>query len=102
MLSEREQRALRQIEQQIVADDPQFVATMRNLRVRRTGRWSIRRSHDVIVVISGLSALLCMALSLAGPAAVAILLAVVTFALRPRAVPRAVDLRQLRRRPAGS
>jgi O-antigen ligase len=75
-----------EIERQIVGEDPRFAASMRGLLSGRTERW-VCRGYDVIIVVAALTAVLCLALSSGGPALVAILLAGVTFHLRPRRRP---------------
>jgi hypothetical protein len=80
ILSERERRILVEIERQLAVTDPRFA------RVMRHGTWSAtawtRRGCDSVTVLALLSALLCAALSLIGPVAVAVLLAAASHYLR--------------------
>ena len=65
MLSGQEGREFAEIAEQIGADDPRFAVSMRRLQSRRAGR-----GHDVVIVVSAATAVLCLLLSL-GPAAFA-------------------------------
>ena len=80
ILSERERRILVGIERHLAATDPRFVRVMR-YDTRNAAAWT-RRGCDVVTVVACLSALLCAALSLIGPAAVAVLLATASHYLR--------------------
>jgi Protein of unknown function (DUF3040) len=80
ILSERERRILVEIERQLAATDPRFTRVMRR-GTRCATAWR-RRGCDVITVLACTSALLCAALSLIGPAAVAVLLATASRYLR--------------------
>ncbi len=97
MLSEREQQAIDEIEQQISEQDPRFVASMQRLLPGRVGRWT-RRGYDAVIVVAALSALLCLTLSVPGAALTAVLLAVVTGYLRLRGYPSCTGRRWRRRR----
>lgn len=65
MLSEREARSLREIEQHLTQDDMRFAALMNrpvfDRRERRT-RWA----YDTVVVLAALAAVLCMVLAGSG------------------------------------
>jgi hypothetical protein len=80
ILSERERRMLVEIERQLTATDPQLARTMR-LGTRSTTAWS-RRACDSVTAIAWLSALLCAALFLIGPAVVAALIVTASHHLR--------------------
>jgi hypothetical protein len=96
MLSGQEERAFVEIAEQMTADDPRFVASMRRLQARRR-----RRGHDVVVVIAAASAVLCVLLSLPAAAFAAGTLAYATHRLRPRPTRRPVARRPARRRRRG-
>jgi hypothetical protein len=89
MLSKQERRAFAEIAEQVVADDPQFAASMRALQSSRPGR-----GHAVVVVLAAATAVLCLLLLLAGPCLMAAALAFGAYGLRPRRPER----RPLRRR----
>ena len=61
MLSEREARALRQIEQQLAADDPRFASRISRALPGRPSRWPRKLQIPVITVML-LSAVLCLAI----------------------------------------
>ena len=92
MLSGQDERAFAQIADQIAADDPRFAASMRRLKGRRP-----TRVHDVVIVASAATAVLCVLLSLAGPCFMATALAFAAYALRPRRPARRVPRRRGRR-----
>jgi hypothetical protein len=79
ILSERERRILAEIQQQLAATDPRFARAMR--RGASDGACS-RAGCAAVTVLAGLSALLCAALLLIGPAIVAALLAAAAQYLR--------------------
>jgi hypothetical protein len=85
VLSERELRALQQIEQRVAETDPRFAASMQRPMPARGDR--LARPYHAIIVVAALSAVLCLELSLNGAAFVAAVLAAVTFYLRPRRLP---------------
>jgi O-antigen ligase len=97
MLSERERRTFEEIERQIVDADPRFAASMQRLLSGRAERWACR-GYDTIIVVAALSAVLCLALSSGGAGLVALVLAAVTFYLRPRRGPLPIVRRGGRRR----
>ena len=80
ILSERERRVLIEIERRLAATDPRFARVMRH-GTRSAIPWR-RRGCDSVTVLACLSALLCAALSLVGPAAVVVLLATASHYLR--------------------
>jgi hypothetical protein len=80
ILSEREQRILAEIERQLAVTDPRFARVMRRATPSTTA-WT-RTGCDAVTVLACLSALLCVALSLVGPAIVAVLLATAAHSLR--------------------
>lgn len=67
MLSDRERQVLREVEQALAVDDPRLAARMRRWPTRRRGRAGV-----VAIVLAIGVAVLCVALSAAGPAFVAI------------------------------
>lgn len=96
MLSERDRRTLAEIEHQLAADARFAAALGRAGRPgsRRAERWA-RRGYDAMIVLSGLTAVLCFALLLVCAGTVAVLLAGVAcylrqtrFPLRPARYPR--------------
>jgi Protein of unknown function (DUF3040) len=84
ILSERERRVLAEIERQLTDTDPRFARAMGT----PSGRTSTRMACAAVTVLACLSALLCAALSLIGPAIVAALLATATHYLHTRLSPR--------------
>ena len=80
ILSERERRMLVEIERQLTVTDPRLARMMR-LGRRSTTAWT-RRARDSVTALAWLSALLCAALFLIGPAVVAVLLATASHHLR--------------------
>jgi hypothetical protein len=93
ILSERERRMLVEIERQLTVTDPHLTRMMR-LGTRTTTPWT-RRARDSVTALAWLSALLCAALFLIGPALVALLLAT---ASHHRRTPRPSRTRHLRER----
>jgi peptidoglycan/LPS O-acetylase OafA/YrhL len=81
MLSRREGEALREIERLLAADDPALEVL---LRTQRTDRWwrRARRVHDVLIVVSVLSAVLCLVLRQVGAGLAGAVFAAVVFQLR--------------------
>ena len=79
ILNERERRTLVEIERQLTATDPHLARTMRLGTPSTT--WT-RRACDSVTALACLSALLCAALFLIGPALVAALLATASHHLR--------------------
>ena len=92
MLSGQEERAFAEIADQIAADDPRFAVAMRRLQSRRG-----TRVHDVVIVVSAATAVLCVLLSLSGPCLMATALAFAAYGLRPRRPARRVVRRRRRR-----
>jgi Protein of unknown function (DUF3040) len=86
VLSERERRVLAEIERDLCDSDPRLARSMRN-GLTGAAKWT-RAGCDAVVVVAGLSALLCLSLSLIEPAVVAALLAWAAFVLRTRLPPR--------------
>jgi len=88
MLSEGERRVLREIEDQIVEEDPRLAMVMSSELSDRAYRWA-RRGHDTVIVLASLSAAVCsaMAQDAAGAGVVAGLFAVLTFYLRRQRFP---------------
>jgi Protein of unknown function (DUF3040) len=82
MISERERRALAEIERQLTGADPRFAKAMSRGTPRGT-MWPDAGCLAVIV-LACLSALLCLALGLIGSAAVAVLLAAAAHQVRVR------------------
>ena len=80
ILNERERRMLVEIERQLATTDPRFARAMRH-GLRSATAWTPRR-WDAVTGLACLSALLCAALSLIGPAVVAVLLATASHHLR--------------------
>jgi Protein of unknown function (DUF3040) len=100
MLTEREQRTLREIERGLSADAPDLVATMRARRLRRPTQ-GVRLTYDAVAVIAALSAIACFVLGVVGAGLVAALFAAAVVQVRclrfpPRADPG--DQRPGRRR----
>jgi hypothetical protein len=80
ILSEREQRVLAETARQLAATDPRFARAMRRGTPSATV-WT-RTGCAAVTVLACLSALLCVALSLIGPAIVAVMLGTATYYLR--------------------
>lgn len=85
ILSARERRILAAIERRLADTDPRFVKAMHRDTSNGTG-WT-RMGCTTVTVLAGLTALLCAALLLIGPALVAALLATATHYLRKRLPP---------------
>jgi hypothetical protein len=85
MLSERDRRALDEIERQIAGDDPRFAASMQRAVPDRIG-WT-HPGYDVIIVLAAVTAALCFVLLLVGAGVVAVLLVAATCYLRPQPLP---------------
>jgi hypothetical protein len=100
MLSERERRTFLEIEQQILGEDPRFVASMRRLLSGRGDRRTCL-VYDVIIVVAAVSAVLCLTLSSPGAGFVAGGLAAVTLHCRPGRAPWPRARRRPRRGAAG-
>jgi DUF3040 family protein len=93
MLSERERRTLREIEQQLAEEDERFAEVMSR---PLTGRRWIRHGYDATIVLAGLLTVICLALAsngAAGAGVVAAALAVGAFYLRRRRFPPAATPR---------
>jgi hypothetical protein len=86
MLSERERRALQEIEQRTSDEDPRFAASMQRPLSDRAYRWG-HLGYDAIIVIAALSAALCLELSANGAGLAVAALAAVTFHLRTQRFP---------------
>jgi hypothetical protein len=82
VLSEKEQRALVGIERYLRDTDPRFARRMRGGSPAGVAR--TRAGCTVVAVVSGLTALLCLTLSLVASAAVAALLTAAALCARPR------------------
>jgi hypothetical protein len=82
ILNERQQRILAEIGRQLATTDLRFARAMRRGTPSATV-WT-RTGCAAVTVLACLSALLCVALSLIGPAIVAVMLATVTHYLRPQ------------------
>ena len=80
MLSERERRALGDIERALCCTDPRLARALRGDTAGRA-RWT-RTACSVVGVVASLSALVCVALLLIGPAVLAVALAEVAFLAR--------------------
>jgi hypothetical protein len=74
VLSERDARALRQIEQQLAADDPRLAARMSQALPGRPSRWP-RNVHNLVIAAALVSAVVCMAVGTVGAGLVAALFA---------------------------
>ena len=75
MLNEREARALREIEQQLAADDPRLAARMSRALPGRPSRW--RRNLQISVIAAVLlSAVVCLAVGAVGAGLMTALFAV--------------------------
>jgi Protein of unknown function (DUF3040) len=83
MLSERDRRALDEIEQQITRADPRFAASMQRATPTRTDRWT-RHGYDVTIMLGAVTAALCFVLLLICAGVVAVMLVAATFLLRPK------------------
>jgi Protein of unknown function (DUF3040) len=81
MLSRREGEALREIERMLSADGPGLEVL---LRTQRTDRWwrRVRRVHDLVIAISVLLAVLCLALGQIGAGLVSVVFAAAVVQLR--------------------
>ncbi|WP_028927708.1 DUF3040 domain-containing protein [Pseudonocardia acaciae] len=89
MLSERERRTLREIEQQLAEEDQRFAVAMSRPLTSRASRW-LRRGHDVTTVLAVLLALTCLTVTprtTAAAGVLAALLAITAFYLRRRRFP---------------
>jgi hypothetical protein len=80
ILTEREQRILAETGRQLAATDPRFARAMRRGASSATV-WT-RTGCAAVTVLACLSAVLCVALSLIGPAIVAVMLGIATHYLR--------------------
>jgi hypothetical protein len=85
ILSARDRRILAEIEQRLLDTDPRFVYTMGRDTTDETA-WT-RGGCAVVTLLAGLTALLCAALLLIGPALVAALLATTSHYLRQHLPP---------------
>jgi Protein of unknown function (DUF3040) len=65
VLSEQEVRALRQIEQQLAADDPRLAARMSQELPGKPSRWP-RKVQNAAIVAVLLSAIVCLAVGAVG------------------------------------
>jgi hypothetical protein len=74
VLSEREARALRQIEQLLAADDPRLAARMSRELPGRPSRW-LRKVQNVVIAAVLLSAVVCLAVGAVGAGLAAALFA---------------------------
>ncbi|WP_028927770.1 DUF3040 domain-containing protein [Pseudonocardia acaciae] len=86
MLSERERRTLREIEERLAEEDQRFAEVMNRPLTGRASRW-LRYGYDATIVLAGLLAVTCLAVTpgrTAGAGVVAALLAVGVFILRRR------------------
>ena len=81
MLSEREAQALRRIEQQLSADDPELAVLMTRTLPLRPSR-TRRLVHNLVIGVALVLALLCMALGDVGAGLLAASFAGVVLALR--------------------
>jgi len=79
MLSEREIMALRQIERSMREDAPDLAGALTRMEPHQA--WS-RRRHDAVVVLSALSALLCIVVGVPGSALVALMLCAAVVGVR--------------------
>lgn len=89
MLSERDLRTLRDIEQQPAAEDRQFAAVMSRPMTDRTYRRA-RLCHDIVIVLALVLAVVCFALyanHTLDAAIASTLLAATTISLRSRRFP---------------
>ena len=85
MLSEREARALRQIEQQLAADAPRLAARMSRELPGKPSRWPWKLQDAVITAVL-LSAVVCLAVGAVGAGLAAALFAgALVWARGPRA-----------------
>ena len=82
-LSERERRALGEIERHLCCTDPRLARAMCDGEAGGSG-WT--RGCDVVTATAGLTALVCTVLSLIGPAVLAAVLATAAFYLRKPSV----------------
>jgi hypothetical protein len=98
VLSEREQQALREIEQAISADDPGLASALRRSRMS-TSAWWTRLAHDAVAAVAVVLAVLCIALGEVGSGFAAGLCAGVDITLgRWRFPPRAARRLWFKRR----
>jgi len=74
VLSERETRTLRQIEEQLAADDPRLAAKMSRALPGGPSRWS-RKFQNLAIAAVLLSAVVCLAVGAVGAGLVAALFA---------------------------
>jgi ribosomal protein L32 len=92
MLSEREERRFNGIARQLAESDPELAARMRAQQARRVSspERRMRRWHTLVIVLSVVSALVCLVCSHAGAtlsAVPALTLAGATFLIRRRRFP---------------
>lgn len=86
MLSERDRRALEEIELHLAVEDPGFAASMERPRPNRADRWT-RRGYDVFIVLGAATAVLCFVVLLICAAVVALLVTGACCYLRAITVP---------------
>lgn len=95
MLSERERRTLREIEEQLADQDERFAEVMSRPLWSRASRW-VRHGYDATIALAVLLSLTCLALAsngTAGAGVVAAALAGCAFYLRRRRFPSAATRR---------
>lgn len=85
MLSEREIRELARIQRSMRAEAPDLADALTRMEPGRAGS---RRRHDTAVVLSALTALLCLVVGVPGSALVALTLCAVVVAVRRWRFPR--------------
>jgi hypothetical protein len=90
MLTEREQRTLREIELRLSADAPDLAAKMRDRRTRQPVH-GVRLAHDLVAVVAALSAIGCFAVGVIGAGLVAALFAAVVVQVRVLRFPPQAD-----------
>ena len=86
MLSERDRRALDEIERPIARQDPRFAASMQRALPTRSERWA-RLGYDTTIALGVATALLCFVLLLICAAVVAVLIAGTAWYLRATLLP---------------
>jgi disulfide bond formation protein DsbB len=86
VLSERDRRALEEIELHLAVQDPGFAASMEHPRPDLVDRWT-RCGYDAFIVLGAATAVLCFVLLLICAAVVALLVVGASCHLRENTLP---------------